>query len=280
MKNLPVDTPTFRNLKIKKWFSVDKTENIHRLLIGRKISFLSGPRSLGKSFLLAANYVSAGPDFEKKGGLIRAVKKTASQLSRPSKLITLSQLSRSGKLSTLSQLSRPSKLSTLSQLSRPSQLSMPSQLSTPIKLSRPVKLSTPSKYRIEIERIEIIDESYLDDLTHLKVQVQGLSDKDLALSEKSKDPSKKYEPKVVIPIDEGDAPVSCHIGDLDQARASRWELYDFYAPFVLVAGIVRLILASGPKLRPQVSTFGFWPQDLSLGHIPRPWPKSFRPAFL
>jgi hypothetical protein len=102
----------------------------------------------------------------------------------------------------------------------------------------------------ENEEITVKGKSHLSCLASL---VKRLFVKYQDLSKKSKDPSRKYEPKVVILIDEYDAPITFNIGDLDLAKAIRKVLHGFYASlknldsrlrFVFVTGISRFALTA------------------------------------
>ncbi|MDR1524477.1 MAG: AAA family ATPase [Tannerella sp.] len=53
MKNLPIGTQSFETLREEGLLYVDKTQDIHRLITGHRIVFLSRPRRFGKSLTVS-----------------------------------------------------------------------------------------------------------------------------------------------------------------------------------------------------------------------------------
>jgi hypothetical protein len=245
MKNLPVNIQTFSEIIDGKLY-VDKTEYIQRLITERKTCFLSRPRRFGKSLLLD----TIGEVFRGNRKLFKDLYIGSNGYDFPTHPVI--------------------------------RLSMTDfDASSPDLVKRGIiKLI---KINARQEGINIEEDSYLDYLTYLKVLVLGLSDKYQDLSNKPKDPSVNYEPKVVILIDEYDAPITKHIGNLNLAQANRTVLHDFYASlknldaflrFVFVTGISRFALTSMDSgannlddisLEPEYSGFcGFTKEELDL----------------
>ena len=53
MKRLPIGIQTFRKLIDGNYLYVDKTEDIHKLIVQGSVYFLSRPRRFGKSLLIS-----------------------------------------------------------------------------------------------------------------------------------------------------------------------------------------------------------------------------------
>jgi hypothetical protein len=249
MKNLPGETQTFSDIIGGEMLYVDKTEYIHLLITSRKTCFLSRPRRFGKSLLLD----TIGEVFSGNRELFKCLYIGSNGYDFP--IHPVIRLSMTDFASSSPEHLINSIISYLKTIA-------------------------------DIEEVVIKGEAYLqsdDYLAYLRGLVRSLFDKYKKRSEESKDPSKKYEPKVVILIDEYDAPITNHIGDLNLAKANRTVLHDFYASlknldaflrFVFVTGISRLALTSMDSgannlkdisLKPEYSGIcGFTKEELDL----------------
>jgi hypothetical protein len=205
MKNLPVDNQTFTEIINRQMLYVDKTEYIHRLITGQHTCFLSRPRRFGKSLLLD----TVGAVFSGNKDIFKGLYIHSTDYAFPRHPVIRFNMNEFDS-------------------------------SSPQLLEGEIIDSIIEQ--AENEEITVKGVSHLSYLSHL---VHRLERKYQKLSNESKDPSKNYQPKVVILVDDYDAPITKHIGDLNLALANRNVIHDFLANFKNLDGLLRFIFVTG-----------------------------------